>query len=227
MRLRTAEDFVADVRERCDLVDSEFVTDEFIIEVANQEITELRGALRLNEGQPHEIKTAPLIEVTSASTLYDLPVDFWELLSCKMTLGGRSVMLDPFMENERAGLEDGPFLISRPMYRLAGNQIEFLPVNQTFTVTIRYAPRCGRMRLGQTPPDSFDGYNGYELAPLYGTCAVVLDKEKLDPSFYEGRKKLIMDQIKALAAQRDAGKPERVTDVTGDLDFPFGGPGYR
>lgn len=220
MRVRTAEDFVADVRHRCDMVDSEFVDDDEIIEYGNQEIAELRGALRLNEGQPHEVLVKD-IEVTSASQLYDLPVDFWELLSCKVTIGGRKRMLDPFMENERAQLE-GPFIIDAPMYRLQNNQIEFLPVSQAFTAQIRYAPRSGRMRLGQTPPDSFDGYNGYEMAAIYGTCATCLTKEGSDPSFYEGKKRELMIQIKALAAQRDAGKPERVTDVTGDLDYPWG-----
>ncbi len=223
MRLRTAEDLVADVRNRCNMEHSELLSDDEIIEIANQEVTELRGALRLNEGQPHQIQVKD-IEVTSAFTLYDLPSDFWELLSCKVTIGGRPRMLDPFMENERADLEAGPFLatIVSPMYRLQGNQIQFLPVNAAFTAQLRYAPRSGRMRLRQTPPDTFDGYNGYELAVIYGTCAVCKDKEETDPSFYEGRKRLIMDQIKALAAQRDAGKPERVTDVTGALDDPYG-----
>jgi hypothetical protein len=223
MRVRTAEEFVADVRNRCNMEFSELLTDAEIIEIANQEITELRGALRLNEGQPHEV-LRKTYSVTSDSALYTLPTDFWELLSIKVTIGGRPRMLDPFMENERADLEAGPFLatVTSPMYRLQGNQIEFLPVNQAFTAEMRYAPRSGRMRLGQVPPDSFDGYNGYEVAVIYGTCAVCKEKELVDPSFYEGRKQRIMVQIKALAAQRDAGKPERVTDVTGALDDPYG-----
>ncbi len=218
-RVRTAEDLVADVRNRCNMEYNELLTDEEIIEIANQEITELRGAMRLNEGQPHELESSP-ITVTPLVSSYTLPTDFWELLSCKATIGGRPRMLEPFMENERASLETGSFLTSlaSPMYRLSGNQIEFLPLGQSFVATLRYAPRSGRLRLGINPPDSFDGYNGYELAVIYGTCAVCKDKEMTDPSFYEGRKARIMDQIKALAAKRDASKPERVEDVTGALD---------
>lgn len=226
-RERTAEDLVADVRKRANLEESEFVTDEEILEYLNQELAELRGRLRMNEGQPHKKLTRD-IAVTSGTSLYDLPRDFWELLGATAVIGGRSRALEPFMENERADLVNGPFFATAlsPMYRLANQQIEILPATQDFTLTIAYAPTEGRLRLGQTPPDKVDGYNGYEVAAIYGAVAICNAKEETDPSFYLAQKDRILRQIDALAAQRDAGKPERVTDVTGGLggDFgPFGG----
>jgi hypothetical protein len=133
-------------------------------------------------------------------------------------------MLEPFMENERAGLDQGPVLASlqSPMYRIAEGSIEFLPNSLTYTATLRYAPSEPRLKLGQSPPDTVDGYNGYEIVAVYGATATAKEKEETDPSFYEGRKRAAMEQIKALAAQRDAGRPERVTDVTGGLDNMFG-----
>lgn len=226
-RERTAEDLVADVRKRANLEESELVTDQEILEDLNQELAELRGHLRMNEGQVHEVLSRD-IPVTSGVEAYDLPRDFWELLSVNATIGGRPRSLEPFMENERADLLAGPFFatVMSPMYRVMGSKIEFLPATQDFTATLRYAPNTGRLRLGQTPPDKVDGYNGYEVAAIYGAVATCNAKEQVDPSFYLAKKDRILRHIDALAAQRDAGRPERVTDVTGGLggDFgPFGG----
>ena len=229
MRLRTVEDLVMDVRNRagCEGQGDNFVTDPEILEWLNQELAELRGHLRMNEGQPHK-RLSKDIACTAGTSLYDLPLDFWELLSVEAVIGGRTRMMEPFMENERADLSNGAFFatIISPMYRIANNQIEILPASQDFTITVRYAPNEGRLRLGQVPPDTVDGYNGYEIAAVYGATASCLEKEKLDPSFYEGRKMRILAQIDALAAQRDAGRPERVTDVTGGLGGDFGPFGF-
>jgi len=226
-RERTAEDCVADVRKRANLENSDFVTDEEILEYLNQEFAELRGRLRMNEGQVHEVQVEDIV-VRSGTEAYDLPPDFWELLSIHVTIGGRPRMLDSFMEQERADLLAGPFFstVESPRYRLMGKQIEFLPATQDFTATVRYAPNTGRLRLGQTPPDKVDGYNGYEVAAIYGAVAICNAKEETDPSFYLAQKDRILKQIDALAARRDAGRPERVTDVTGGLAGDFGPFGW-
>lgn len=227
-RERTAEDLVADVRRRANLEESDFVTDEEILEYLNQELAELRGRLRMNEGQVHEVLSKD-IAVVADTEAYDLPLDFWELLSVNATIGGRPRTLEPFMESERADLLAGPFYstVLSPMYRVMGTKIEFLPASQDFTATIRYAPNTGRLRLGQVPPDKVDGYNGYEVAAIYGAVAICNAKEETDPSFYLAQKDRILKQIDALAAQRDAGRPERVSDVTAGLTGDFGPFGWR
>ena len=231
-RLRTAEDLVADVRRRCGLEHSDLLDDPEILELLNQELAELRSHLRRNEGQPHE-RSVTSISVVAGTALYPLPSDFWEVLGIEAKIGGLTRRVEPFMENERAGMLNAQLLSTSasPMYRLAGklagvDQIEFLPSTQTFTATLKYATSEPRLTLGATPPSTVDGYNGYEIAAIYGTCAQVREKEDADPSFYEGRKMKIYALIDANAAQRDAGSPERVTDVTGGLDYdlfsPFG-----
>lgn len=233
-RLRTAEDMVADVRKRCGLEHSELVDDPEILELLNQELAELRSHLRRNEGQPHE-KTSKAIAVVAGTSLYPLPTDFWELLGVEAKIGGITRPLDPFMERERPDLLNSQILSSTgsPMYRLAGklagvDQIEFLPATLTFTANVKYAPSEPRLVLGVIPASTVDGYNGYEVAAIYGTCAQIREKEDADPSFYEGRKMKIYALIDANAAQRDAGSPERVTDVTGGLDYDLFSPfGFR
>lgn len=218
-RTRSAEDIVSDCRKRAAMENSDLLTDEEILEIFNQEATELAIAIRQAEGQPHN-RTLGTIAVVVGTSSYSLPSDFWELLGIEAVIGGLNRRLEPFMENERAGLTNSQILgtVSSPMYRIEGSVIEFLPATLTFTASIKYVPGATRLTLGQTPPATYDGFNGYEMVPIYGTVAVMKDKEESDPSFYEGRKARLMTQIKAIAAQRDAGAPERVSDVTGGLD---------
>ncbi len=216
-RLRTIEDLVADVLSRAGMEFSDLVDATEVCEFINVELAELRGHLRLNEGQPHK-RTTGTIAVVAGTAEYALPATFWELLSVTASINGVVRQLEPFMENERARLTNSLTPAGVPMYRVAGDIIEFLPTRQTFTATIRYVSSETRLLLGQVPPDTVDGYNGYEIAAVYGAVASCKEKEETDPSFYESRKAKIYKQIDALAAQRDAGRPERVTDVTGGLD---------
>ena len=228
-RLRTAEECVADIRKRANLENSDLLDDPEILEIFNQELAELKTHIRLNEGQAHDRATSP-IAVVAGTSLYTLPADFWEILGVDATIGGFARPLDSYMERERAGLTNSTLLSTSgsPMYRLASRtQLEILPAKFTFAATLKYVPTTTRLTLGAVPPDTVDGFNGYEMAAIYGSVAVCKEKEGTDPSFYEGRKARIYKLIDAAAAQRDAGSPERVTDVTGALDNgagfnPFG-----
>lgn len=212
-RTRTAEDFVADVRRRANMRKSKFVKDEEILEYVNQELAELHGRMVLNEGQPH-FRASTTISVSSGTSLYNLPSNFWRLKAISASIGGSERDLEPFMENERADLTNSQLL--GPMYRLQGSQIEFLPATQNFTATLIYITACPRLRLGIIPTaDTFDGFNGYEVAAIYGAVAICLQKEETDPGFYVALKERVLKHVDAQAAHRDAAKPERVTDVIG------------
>jgi hypothetical protein len=225
-RLRTAEECVADIRKRAGLENSQLLDDPEILEIFNQELAELKMHIRRNEGQAHDRAMYPFPGgIVAGTSLYTLPADFWEILGIEATIGGLVRRLNPYMENERADLQNSTLLATTdgPMYRLASRtQIEFLPAKYTFPATLKYVPTSPRLQLGNSPSDTIDGFNGYEMAAIYGAVAVCKEKQLIDPSFYEGRKARIYGLIEASAAQRDAGAPERVTDVTGDLDRPFG-----
>lgn len=218
-RTRTAEQLVADVRARANMENSEFVEDFEILEYLNQELAELHGRIILAEGQPF-FRSSTTISVTAGTSLYNLPADFFDLQELTATIGGHRVTLQPFMAGERAALQDSPLYVYRqsPMYRIQGSQIEILPSTLTYTATLYYRKRSPRLVLGATPADTFDGYNGWEVAAIYGTVAICLQKEESDPSFYLAQKERILKHIDAMAARRDASHPERVTDVTGGLD---------
>lgn len=213
-RVRTLTNLIADVRQRTQMESSEFVTDAEITEYFNQELAELHGRLTACEGQPH-FRTQNTISVTSGTALYALPADFWKVQEVTVTIDGLERPMEPFMPGERAALLNTQLIYpytTTPQYRIQAGNIEILPATRDMTVTLFYVSASPRLSDGA---DTFDGFNGYEVAAIHGVCATMLAKEESDPSFYLTQKDRIYRQIDALAAQRDASRPERAVDVVG------------
>lgn len=211
-RTRTLTNLISDVRQRTNQENSTFVTDAELTEYLNQELAELWTHLFLNEGQPHQ-RSSSTITVTSGTALYTLPSDFWTMQEVTATIGSDVVPIHPFMPLEHAYLQSAGAsgAIGPVCYRVQANNIEFLPTNATFVATLFYTPCAPRL---VAPSDTWDGFNGYEMAPIYGVCATVKDKGGEDPSFYAMQKdKLYQQVIDAAAARRDNSHPERIQDV--------------
>lgn len=216
-RARQLTDLIADVRNRTNMETSTFVTNAEITEYLNQEIAELWARLVQGSGAPH-YRSLYSIAVTPAQTLYPLPGDFWQVQGVEATINSVAVMIRPFMPREHAaqsriGTYPFPYPYSDYIrYRVQADNIEFLPATQTFTATLFYTACAPRL---VNPTDTFDGFNGYEMAPIYGACATVREKEETDPSFFLSQRERLYQHIDSLAAQRDASEPERVQDVSG------------
>lgn len=188
---------------------STFCSDADITELLNQEWAEVYSRLVQAQGHPH-FRSSISISVTSGTRLYALPADFWQVQGVEATINGVTGPLFPFMSTERALLTGDTAAVGNVMYRVQAGNIEFLPATETFTATLFYTPSATRLVTGT---DTLDGFNGYEMAAIYGTVALMIAMEEADPSFWEARKQNLLRQIDALAANRDASNPERVQDV--------------
>lgn len=217
-RTRSLDDLIADVRQRTTMeTEEDYVTDPEIQEYLNQELAELYGRIVASEGHPH-FRSSTNISVVSGTLIYPLPSDFWRVQRVTATIDSVIRDLEPFMEGERADLANtqflAPLISDGPRYRIQAGNIEFLPSTRTYSAVLYYTRACPRLVSGG---DVVDGFNGWEVAAIYGACATILQKDGDDPSFYALQKDRILKHIDALAAQRDASHPERVTDVTGGL----------
>ncbi len=200
---------------------SKFVKDPEILEYLNQARAELDSRIHRAEGQVHKVATQT-IAVSSAAVSYPLNEDFKELIGVTIVIEGITQRLDPFMEDERALLSNATITYpyaGYPKYRIMGDDIEFLPSTHTFVATLRYKPGSVRLRLGRVPPDFVSYPNGQEMAMIYDAVATCIQKEEADASFFLAQRDRIYQLITADAAQRDAGSPERVSDVTGGIGF--------
>ncbi len=213
-RTRTFAQLIADVRSRTNTEVSTLVTDAEIGEWLNQELAELWGRICNGAGAPFYRSIFP-INVVLGQNLYPLPDDFMSGQGVEATFQGQPYSLRSFMQTERAlliGRVRYPWRVGT-MYRIQAANIEFQPVSEAFYAELFYTPCQPRL---VDPTDTFDGFNGWETAAIYGACATVNAKEETDPSFYEGRKGSIYRQIDAQIAARDGMDPERVQDVRPD-----------
>jgi hypothetical protein len=210
-RTRTLTNLIADCRRLAKMENSTFCTDADITEMLNQELAELQMVLGQVQGQPL-YRSSQSITVTAGTASYALASDFFQLQGVEATANGETSTLQPFMAIERGLLNsDGARPVLGVYYRVQGNSIEFLPDTESFTATVYYTPTQTRLSAGG---DTFDGFNGFEMAAIYGTVAQMLAMEESDPSFWEGRRERIYRRIEQIAAQRDASMPERVQDIT-------------
>lgn len=214
-RTRTLAQMISDVRSRTNMEASTFVSDAEITEFLNVELAELWARIAQGSGAPH-YRAAFAIAVIATQTLYPLPADFWQAQGVEATIDGVPYAIRSFMPKERAGLTSNNRYPCQATlrYRIQAGNIEFQPVSSAFPATLFYTPSQPRL---VNAGDTFDGYNGYEAAAIYGACATVQAKEETDPSFYAGQRDRIYRLIDSLASQRDASEPERVQDVIGGV----------
>lgn len=211
-RYRTLTNLLLDVRQRTNQENSTFVTDSELTEWINQEIAELEVKLALAQGQPH-FRSSIDYSVASPTSLYALPAGFWAAQEVTATANGHTSHMLPFMPGEHGALSSASAF--QPMtavrYRIQAGNIEFRPVGESFTATLYYSPSQTRLVSGS---DAWDGFNGYEMAAIYGACAQVMAKEESDTSYFERQRERIYQTITAAAAHRDMSNPERVADVS-------------
>jgi hypothetical protein len=207
---------IADCRDGAHMEGSGFVTDARITEWLNQELAALWNVLLFEGTQPF-YRAQQDYTVTPATSLQALPASFLEVQQVEVNVNGAVGCIMPFMPNERAWLRDRQAWLSlHPLrYRIQAVNIEFLPALFDFTATLFYSPSQPRL---VDPADTFDGFNGYEVAAIYGVTAKMLAKESSheDAAFWRNLKAEAYEQIRTAAARRDVAYPDRVQDVMGD-----------
>lgn len=221
-RYRSLTNMLLDVRQRTNQENSEFVTDSELTEYLNQSIAELQVRLAINEGQPH-FRSSQTITVTPPTALYALPATFWALQEVTASANGVTMSMRPFMPEERGMLvTQSPAwpVYEGVKYRIQAGNIEFRPATEAFTAEVFFHPTQTRLTgtfdaggMLVSSSDVWDGFNGYEMAPIYDVCAIVAAKEETDPGFHLQQRDRIYKHIEQAAAHRDMANPERVTDV--------------
>jgi hypothetical protein len=138
---------------------------------------------------------------------------------------------EPFMMSETAALrssrDGGPYATR---YRLGGLQltnehtaqayIELRPApRELFTVQLDYIPTCSKDEVGAIVPEvTWDGIDGWEEYVVLDVAITMLGMEESSTAHLERKLDRMRERLTALADNRDAGRPERIQDVTGAFD---------
>lgn len=209
------------VRQRADIENArDRFTDNELTDSLNESLSELYDLLVASYGQEY-YRTSATISVVSQTNDYELPDDFYRVLSVDINLGGSQVLsARPYMEYERNRYKYIPaWTYGYPLYyRLHGSNgtypngsLSFLPApTGSYTVTLNYVPTLAKLN---EDTDTFDGINGWEEYAVLDAAIKCFQKEESDPSLLLAQKEALRQRIMGMAPSRDANGPEKVNDV--------------
>jgi hypothetical protein len=185
-------------RARADMASSEFVTDSELNGYVSSSYAELYNALIQSGGDYFLASTD--IAVTAATDTYDLPEGFYKLRGVDVDFGDGAIEAEPFVFAERNAYPGATAALG------------------SYTATIWYYP-APPVFVGDD--QSVDGVAGWEEYVVLGAAIKCLLKEESDVRELAALQQAKLAEILSTAGTRDAGRPDRVTDVyaTNNLDY--------
>lgn len=219
------KDIITEVRNRADLNNSQFITDEEMTGYINYSYHELHGLLVNNFGGDYFIDETQLIVPAGTNvTTGSLPDNTLKVMGVDLQLGNKWVTLQPFNFNERnrasamnvQGYATQNYTTYR--YRIRNNKMVLTPA-ATGDVNLRIwtVPDVEDLVLGNDDgATSFVGVNnqigGWVEYIIVDTCIKCKEKEETDYSGFLRQKDALIRRIQAEVQNRDQGDPAVVTD---------------
>lgn len=156
--------------------------------------------------------TSTTFTSTASNLEYSLPVDFYKLKGLERQISGdvyEDIAKFNFKDRNKGGLR----------YRLRGANIRFTQVPEVGqTYRLWYVPTATVM---SADGDAFEGINGFEEYIVIDAAIKMLVKEESDPSALMSEKASIKMRIDAMAADRDTGENDSISDMRNSslMDF--------
>lgn len=224
MALVTLTTLIENSRRKADMVGSTFVSDAEVTDYINKSIGELHDILVGAYGEDYFVTSAIFTSTGAASyVITAAPVsisDFYKLKGIDIDDGGQWMTLRSFMFNERNRRQPvaSGSLYDNYRYRIAGTRIYFEQNNIPPTGTrfqVWYVPLPATLSSGAQTLDGVNSWDEYVALDVGIKCLV---KEESDISALMAQKQAVLKRIVEMAPNRDAGEPQRVTDVEATRD---------
>ena len=205
-------------RLRSDMVHSNFVSESELKLYVNSSVKELYDLL-VSTYDDYYIKAPLEFTVTGTQDGYSLPTDFYKLRGLDRSIdssGSASSWwtVDNFNFAERNRYNYQAALVRIfPLvkYRVFGSNLKLIPqTNAAGLYQLWYVPKCPELVADS---DEFDGISGWEDYVVVDAAIKMLQKQEDDVSVLVAQKEALKMRIEAMAADRDAGTPERITDA--------------
>ena len=203
-------------KQRANMEQSSFVSDSEWNSYINNAASALYDLLVQAYEDYYLIMPPTEFTLASGESKKALPADFYKLRGLDYKLGNADfVQIEQFQFGERNSakiIDIRRIFDEAPItYRLMGNYIQFLPEDRApGTYRLWYIPKFTPMT---SDSDTFDGVNGWEEFIVIAAAIKALSKEESDVTALAAEYQELKDRITGLAAERDAGSSERITDV--------------
>lgn len=215
-QLRTA------TRQRADMENSNFVSDSELNSYINSSIAELHDLLISCYGSDYFVSSATFTTTggtDSYSISSNVSTSFYKLKGVEIKLADQWYTLQPFNWNERNRNTDGTWgLLSGPnvRYRMVGGQLVFSPAPDGNTqVRVWYIPVATKL---SADGDIFDDLNQYYEYVITDAAIKCMQKEESDVNVLAVQKQALVERIQAMASNRDADKPDSISDIYAEND---------
>lgn len=212
---------------------SGFIGDSELTSYINQSYFELYDLLISKYGDDYFVASPYSFTTDGTNDSYSLPSDFYKLLGIDLALSASAnsyVTLAPFNFSDRNRYSVPNFQsfygLTNMRYRLRGSKMWFTPLPAAGqTLRLWYVPTLTPLSAAGDTVDGISGWTEYIIVDGVIKC---LQKEESDPSVAMAQKQELIKRIEAMAENRDASRPARVSDVQyTDYWFPIGsGGGY-
>jgi hypothetical protein len=203
-------------RQRADQENSEFIGDDELDIYLNDSYKELYDLL-VSKFEDYFVTGPTSFSISTGSSSYSLPSDFYKLLGVDRSTGGSDYYtIRPFSfedRNNRRNADRYRGIYPNVKYRIVGNSLLFTPDDQA----------AGDYRLWYIPSVTLLTSDTQEIVPQADRWVeyIVIDsaikmmlKEESDASGLMQQKMFVLKRIEEMAANRDAGETQRVTDVS-------------
>jgi hypothetical protein len=219
----TVQEMVNHVRQRSNMENCQFVTDQEIVDLLNRANTELYDIV-VGTNEDYFVNSFALT-ITGAADAYALPTDFYKVLGVDLNIDAeRSISLKKFQFTERNRYKTTIYAPHIPasiyQYHVVGTDLKFIPKpRETKGAVLWYVPLPKKFVLVDAVPpvDSETSTLDIRLAMYDDYLTIdaainVLVKEETDVSALMAERQVIKERIIQYVTNRDVNEPERVTD---------------
>lgn len=213
-QLRTA------ARNEADQSNSSFVSDAELDVYINGSVAELYD-LFVNSYQDYNIDSVTFT-LSGSQDGYALPASIFKPRGVDYNYGGNWTTLHDFTFEQRNQSSRAAWYGVERRYRLIGNQIKFTPADQASgTYRLWFIPTAPYL-VDTSDTLILEDMNKYSEYIVVDVAMKMMSKEESDVSVLLLRKQGLQTRIEKMLSGRDAGAPERVTDVKYETDlWPF------
>lgn len=202
------------IRQRADIVNSLFIVDAELTSYVNASAQALYDLIIQKFGDEYYFTTYAFTTIGGQET-YSLPADFYKLLGVDLALNGNNfVTVRPYMLSERNVYRATNYQgtsADEMRYRLLGQTLSLLPApNVGYAGQLLYIPQMTPLVLDTDTLPVIAGWEEFVITDCVIKCN---QKEETDSSVAERQKAQLIERLENAAENRDAGAPQRVTDV--------------
>lgn len=228
------------IRERCDMVTSAFITDTELNSYINKSYFELYDLLVQKYGDNYYVAVPLQISTDGVSNQFRLPDGvlytaapaFYKFLGLDLFLSPNnadsavSIPQFNFADRNRYAVPNFQsfYGVTNLRYRLNDDNLWLIPTPQAGqTLQLWYVPRLEPLVADGDTADGISGWNEYIIADC---CIKCLAKEESDTSVFVNQKAALIQRIENAAENRDAGNPATIADTqSANLGYPTSGSG--